>query len=442
MSLLMDSGGRSTVQPGPVESELGELDAARKQKAVEELLKSRFFHKSPLLSAFLLYVSQRAIEEPSMRIPEYEIGVHVFGRGEDFDPREDNIVRNYARQLRKRLQEYYFSDGAADPVRVDIPRGGYVPLFTRGDVPSTPPSAWSGAGVETETVTKTARGHSRALRFVLVFVLLSLYSVALYRFARWRGEPHPHEREARDPLWSQMFNLNRDTYVVPPDTAFVVIQEANRKSLSLTEYLQWHAGAEMRNMELSYLQREAYTDLLSIFITTSLKDLKEVVPSRFIVRGADDMRFEDFRDSNAILIGSNFSNPWTELFSKNANFQFHCDMETDRSWIENVHPFSGERAVYEGGKRKDEYVTYATIVYSPNLGGEGHVLLLQGIDSAGTQAATDFLIRNENGKKILNQMMAANNGTLKNFELLLEVVSLDPGSHTTGIRVIGSRQYS
>ncbi|HEY0163440.1 MAG TPA: hypothetical protein VGB69_12235 [Edaphobacter sp.] len=418
-------------------------DATRKRQAVEHLLKSRFFHKSPLLSAFLLYVSRRAIEEPTARIPEHEIGVHVFGRSEDFDTRDDNIVRNYARQLRRRLQEYYATDGAGDAVRIDIPRGGYVPLFAMVDVATASPIAWRGEedkGNTPVTITgDSSRGH---VRYGLFLLLLCLYSIGLYRFAQWQPDSHSRKEEAANPLWSQMFNLNRDTYIVPSDTGFVVMQEANHRTFSLTEYLQWHSSASEKSLAMSYLRSESYTNLLSIFITNELKNLKGVVPSRFIVRGAHDMRFEDFRDSNAILIGSNFSNPWTELFSKNTNFQFHNDLQAGRYWIENIHPLSGESTLYRSGEQEHSYVTYATIVYLPNLSGTGHVLLLQGLDSAGTQAAADFMIRNDGGKRILDQMMASNKGSLKSFELLLEAVSLDAGSHTTGLRVIASRQYS
>lgn len=433
----------SVAQAISLGGEFAQPDAMLKRQTVEQLVKSRFFHNSPLLSSFLLYVNHRAIEEPSARIPEHDIGVHVFGRGEDFDTRDDNIVRNYARQLRKRLQEYYATDGAEDSVRIDIPRGGYVPLFAMVDVSTTSHATWLGENAGKAVPVKVREDSLRGrVRYGFLVVLLCFYSVGLYRFAQWKPDLHPRKEEVANPLWSQMFSSSRDTYVVPSDTGFVVMQEANHRTFSLTEYLQWHSNASSRNLAMSYLHSESYTNLLSIFITNGLKELKEVVPSRFIVRGAHDMRFEDFRDSNAILIGSNFSNPWTELFSKNTNFRFHNDLQAGRYWIENIHPLSGESSIYRSGERENAYVTYASIVYLPNLSGTGHVLLLQGLDSAGTQAAADFMIRNDSGKKILGQMMDSNEGTQRSFELLLQAVSLDAGSHTTGLRVIASRQYS
>jgi TolB-like protein len=50
----------------------------------------------------------------------------VFGRPADFDAQSDALVRVEAGRLRRRLVEYYASEGAADPVRIQLPRGTYA----------------------------------------------------------------------------------------------------------------------------------------------------------------------------------------------------------------------------------------------------------------------------------------------------------------------------
>ena len=127
--------------------------------------------------------------------------------------------------------------------------------------------------------------------------------------------------------------------------------------------------------------------------------------------------------------------------SSKVNFQFHTDLSTSRYWIENSHPLLGESLFYKSGKKDNTYVTYATIAYLPNLDGNGHVLLLQGIDSAGTQAAFDFITRNAQEKAILNPMSAITKGYALGFEILIEVDSLDSAAHTTNFRVISSRSF-
>lgn len=63
------------------------------------------------------------------RIKAYCIGTGVFGRPESFDPQKDPIVRIEAARLRRELEHYYLTDGVADPVIIDIPKGAYVPHF-------------------------------------------------------------------------------------------------------------------------------------------------------------------------------------------------------------------------------------------------------------------------------------------------------------------------
>jgi len=62
------------------------------------------------------------------------IGVGLYGRTTQYDPKLDNIVRTQARRVRERLEKYYLDEGAADPLIIRIPKGSYVPVFVRHDV--------------------------------------------------------------------------------------------------------------------------------------------------------------------------------------------------------------------------------------------------------------------------------------------------------------------
>ena len=99
------------------------------RNALDRVLGSRAFAASPRLAQFLRYVSEAALEDRSDQINEYAVGLDVYERGKDFDPRLDSTVRVEARRLRKALERYYESEGADDPLRIVIPRGGYAPKF-------------------------------------------------------------------------------------------------------------------------------------------------------------------------------------------------------------------------------------------------------------------------------------------------------------------------
>jgi TolB-like protein len=97
--------------------------------ALEQVLGSSLFANGGRASSLLRYLVEQTLAGGGDRLKEYVVGVELFGRGDQFDPRVDTIVRVEARRLRARLDEYYAGPGAADLVRIEIPRGSYVPTF-------------------------------------------------------------------------------------------------------------------------------------------------------------------------------------------------------------------------------------------------------------------------------------------------------------------------
>ena len=108
------------------------------QAELEAVLKSRTFVRSPNLAAILKYVCQEYIEGRTEKIKEYNIAVEALGRTQDFDPSHDSAVRVEVSRLRKRLQQYYESEGAAHALRLHLADFGYVPRFVRQPPPEDP----------------------------------------------------------------------------------------------------------------------------------------------------------------------------------------------------------------------------------------------------------------------------------------------------------------
>lgn len=100
-------------------------DAASISAQLQRVLASDAFANAPILSRFLRYVVAHRLGGTAMPLKEYTIGVDVFQRGAEFDPRVDTIVRVHARRLRKRLSRYYENEGQADAFRITIPKGHY-----------------------------------------------------------------------------------------------------------------------------------------------------------------------------------------------------------------------------------------------------------------------------------------------------------------------------
>src|SRR4051812_14886002 len=109
--------------------------------AVERMIKSDVFIRSPQLGAFLCFVVEAVLRGKGDRIKAYTIGVEVLRRDVKFDPQIDPIVRVEATRLRRAIERYYSGPGADDRVIVDLPRGSYVPVFRYRDATPAPPPA-------------------------------------------------------------------------------------------------------------------------------------------------------------------------------------------------------------------------------------------------------------------------------------------------------------
>ena len=102
---------------------------------------SRTFKSSPRLREFLLYVAECAIRDAPQDASEQQIGMKVFGRSPGYNSSEDSIVRSHARLMRQKLAAYFEAEGAQEELRIDVPKGHYLLVFTsRQEAVTTTPS--------------------------------------------------------------------------------------------------------------------------------------------------------------------------------------------------------------------------------------------------------------------------------------------------------------
>ena len=422
-------------------------DTKAEQQLINRVLASRHFAKAPLLSAFLAYVCTRALHDEVSRISEQEIGVSVFGREQGYDSREDNIVRNYARQLRRRLDDYFSTDGRDETLRLEIPKGGYVPVFTllQDDVlePELEPEIEQRASPNNEVLPlpegiSSRQFQSQALRVTALAVCLALLSLSAVVFYRTQHSKSSSTTMSKmTPLWKQLFVPNKDTFLVPADAGFVTLQDMQRRTISLAEYESWSSVEQPGPGFVSNLKTRKYTSVVDLDMVSRLEHLPETVPEHCLIRTARSLTIEDIKDGNLILLGSIYSIPWIEMIQKDLNFRFiYRPSETHYSWIENLNPAPGEAATYATFWNGPFEKAYAVLAFVPNLNKTGHILLVQGLDGAGTEAADSLLLREGGLDEVLDKARRPD-GTIGSFEALLESTSVD--SHATSIRIVAIR---
>src|SRR5262245_27000713 len=155
-------------------------------RQLDRILASDGFANADRMSAFLRYVVGRVLAGEADQVKEYVIGVEVFGRNPEFDPRLDSIVRVEARRLRTKVDEYYAGPGARDDVVIQLRRGSYAPSFELRQP----------APLQTELPPPVAASRPRRfwrLGLGLALVALVLVTLAARRGGLWAtdGKPKP-----------------------------------------------------------------------------------------------------------------------------------------------------------------------------------------------------------------------------------------------------------
>jgi hypothetical protein len=126
------------------------MSVDEQRQEVQRVLHSPQFRRAPRLQRFLQVICEYHFQNRSADINEFVIATEAFGKGRDFEPSEDSLVRVQAREVRRRLREYYQNEGKSSLWILDLPVGSYAPAFSAaGDAPVAarrPPSiraAWA-----------------------------------------------------------------------------------------------------------------------------------------------------------------------------------------------------------------------------------------------------------------------------------------------------------
>jgi len=150
-----------------------EANAARRQ--MERVLASAGFSRNERLARFLRFVIEQHLEGKDSALKESVIAIEVFGRRPDHDPTRDSIVRTEAGRLRSRLREYYGGEGKGDGLVIELPKGGYTPVFRQ---PEAVPVTTASRPADIPSRRRTGRW----LLIALVALALAVTAVSWRRF--------------------------------------------------------------------------------------------------------------------------------------------------------------------------------------------------------------------------------------------------------------------
>ena len=378
---------------------------------IERVIASTQFRSSLRLREFLLYVSDCALRDAPEAATEQQIGVHVFQRPPGYNSSEDSIVRTHARLLRQKLAEFFSTDGAAEPLIIEVPKGHYLPIFRPRQSPPLPaPFALPAEPVPAPIIEVKPASASRWDYWkstplgIVVGVLLVLILAGFGAFVVRTWKKPLAAKTSVDVFWAPFLT---------GDPPLVIYSNARFLGDSKTGLRYLPAGADPTKEPVV----DHYTgigELASVYELTRLFDARQ---ASFVLKRSLLVTWDEAKQRNLIFIGSAAENPSLNALPSLSDFTLVAKPEF--AGFINQHPRTGESVLYS---RPEHPLTmdYAVIALKPGVEGGKHTLMFSGLTTLGTQAAVEFATHKDTLGELL-KTVSATGGGVRPFEALLAV---------------------
>jgi hypothetical protein len=420
----------------------------------QRAVRSHTFSRAAQLRAILLFVVRLAIIHPEEPIPEFEIGYRVLGRRKDFNPLDDNIVRVQMGHLRRKLEQYFSTEGSEEEVAIFIPQGSYKPSFpnraeftnrARPAQEILPLPVENPVSAEKDPValsTALSPRHQNApnqasirpplpngrwIAAILILLALAISCVALWienrSLQRSLDSFNQTVAVLKDKpsvvaFWTDFLGAKQLTDVVTGDDAFSICQRLSGKVFPLEDYVTRDYSEQLQAPGMS---PDLYNSLLVISRLDITSNSESNVMRRILTLDTLSHRIHYYKSrnfnadlfarDNVVLLGNGLSNPWEQPFRDRTNFV--ADVYQFNS-VTNRAPAPGEQRVYTSTLD----TTYGVVAYLPLPDHQGRVLILDGTGAESVEADADFLLSESQLSNFQKQLHV---DKLPYFEALLRI---------------------
>jgi len=378
---------------------------------VERLVNSHTLHGSELLCKLLRYLADQAVKHPGVSVKEYQIATEVLGRASDFDPQMDSLVRVHAGRLRTKLSEYYSSEGTADSTIVELAKGSYTLAFRPNTtrVVARPPL------VETEP---TPPEHKVVSAVAVPWALLLVAVIVVGVLLASRTTP-PQNAIVVEPV-PAVFKTFWQKFVLGPEEPWVIFSNGAFVGRPETGLRYFDATKDSRQAILDH-----YTGVGEVLAVDAIDHVLGRMHQQIRIKRGSLFSLDDAENNNLIFVGSPAENLTLLDIPTTHEFIFQRPTSGPRRGdlaIRNVHPTAGEPNIFfptaPGTPLAEDY---AVVALAPGLSPRRSILTLAGTTTIGTEAAAEYVSREDSLEHLLLRLRVPDNGEMKPFEALLRV---------------------
>jgi hypothetical protein len=416
------------------DAKLAGPDVPRPEEITEQLrhlLSSPPFHGSKRCQQFLEYVCEKSLAGEVGALKERCLAIDVFGRQPEVAGHgEDTIVRVSAREVRKRLAQYYSTpEGAAAAILIELPSGSYAPEFhytasakrkIEAQVEIEPASAPLPSGPEASPAISSPAPRPR--RFLVLGVCLALAVAGAAVYTRWSTTDSRSAAFQR--FWAPVFRASEPLLIGVGHP--LVYQPSHRAAILSEQRMPATPFPVQHPLDLPPGELNG-SDMIPVFNQfvgfgdmVAANEVSQMLAHRsrtVRIMLASSIPFADLRQSQTYLIGS-LSNHWTMELGQSWRFRFGWTADWQPEFIDT---FPGSKREWtipsrDDGSTPEDYSMICRIHNSPT----GKLLIVSaGIKQFGTEAAGRILADPSALGPILNQLPAG--WEEKNLQLILHM---------------------
>jgi hypothetical protein len=413
-------------------------EAQERRLLIGRIAASTLFQKAPRLRDFLLYAADCTLENRLADARESVIAERVFNRRLELQGGQDSIVRAEARNLRKRLETYFETEGRNESLIVTMPKGGYALAF---EPPLPQPDAEAPASTATSETNKKqglpaassvpfpgepTDNRARQIRYYrnacIALILLVIVTSALAWHWRSAEGELAEEIHVEQPLFpfSALVGQGREMLIITSDTGLLQISSLAHRRITLDEYMA-RSYPEVSKIEPPSLIRNwnvwEFTDGREMTVAGLIIRRNAQFAQHIILRSGHEVQIQDFKDKSNVLIGSPISNPWAQLYEDRLNFR--CDLDENGRILFLEKSTSGVISQYPNDDDIRHNRTYARIAFLPATSDAAPSLLIAGTTAQSTEAAGELLLNKSRFGQTLRSMGIDPGGPPRFFEILI-----------------------
>ena len=397
-------------------------DRAQFQAEIEKLVASHALHGSESLCKLLRYLGKQALEHPGTPVKEYQIATEVFGRQADFDPQLDSMVRVQAGRLRTKLAEYYNTEGTSDHIVIEVPKGSYAVAFheraaaaaVHGNGSAT--ASWANDRMESSSSAAQRRYLISGLSLALVAAL------AMIGWLTWtrRDSGVSSTNAAADILVPAPIRTFWKGVITGPEEPWVVF--SNAKFVGLPDKgMRYYDAAKDGNTAIL----DHYTGVGEVLAVHNLDLVFGALHRSLRVKRGSLFSLDDAKNNDLIFIGSPGENLTLLEIPSTKEFMFRRVVDGARAGnmeIVNVKPRKDEATGYMASPSNVRMLEdYAVVALVRGINPEHSELILAGTTTIGTQAAVEYVTRENYLSELLKKMNVNQPNELKPFEAVIQV---------------------